>query len=325
MRNPTVASEGPLTPRLGAILEDVERGAARRVRRVLYRRRRTNLVSEVQMIDGQVLIVKQGTSEAARGRFATAHAASILLRGVGIEMPATQLLLNGEPVLVYRRIDRRTLHECWPSASETGRLRLLESWGALLHRLHSFELRGVGPLADPALRSADAGEYLRRDLAGRLIPILETHLPQAVDIARTLAASVEALQAARSVVVHNDVFDQNVLCDDAACTGLLDFEDAFAGPPEADFAKLELLHGPLFGQPWSGTWLEALRAGYEHTLDPRLVAAFRTLALLNMSWHGTTIGLADHSRMLVRAAAAEAARIDEAILHTEAIRAAGLS
>ena len=325
MRNPTIATEGPLTPRLCAILESVDPGASKRVSRVMVRQRRTNLVSEIHLTDGRALIVKQGRSDAAPMRFATAHAASILLRGAGIEMPLTQILPDDETVLVYWCIDRATLHDTWATASGTRRRRLLESWGVLLDRLHAFELRGFGPLSDPVLRRPHAGEFLRDDIEQRLLALLQADLPDAVESARALASFAAQLPATRSVVVHNDVFDQNVLCDDDRCTGLIDFEDAFAGPPEADFAKLELLHGPLFGQPWAGDWLDIIRDTYTGALDEQVTAAFRCHALLNMSWHGVTIGLREHSRLLAVVAASEAALLGHGASHREAVDAARVS
>jgi len=325
MRNPTVATEGALTPRLLAILEQLDPGSARRVRRVLNRNRRTNFVAEVHLVDGRVLIVKQGRSDAARTRFMTAHAASTLLRGAAFETPSPRLLLDDQPVLAYWRIDRTTLHDAWQSAAITQHHGILQSCGALLQRLHTFQIRGVGSLSDPVCRSVNNRDYLRSDIETRLLPMLRSQLPQALRAATRLAAFAEYLPDTPSVVVHNDVFDQNVLCDDMTCTGLLDFEDAFAGPVEADFAKLELLHGPLFGQPWTGPWIDSIRAGYGRELDPVLTAAFRCHALLNMGWHGMTIGLSDHSRMLAGAAMAEAQLLENGVSHTEAVRVARLS
>ena len=42
---------------------------------------------------------------------------------------------------------------------------------------------------------------------------------------------------------------------------MLDFEDSIAGPVEADLAKTEVLHGPLFGRPLAGDWFTRVLEG----------------------------------------------------------------
>jgi len=102
------------------------------------------------------------------------------------------------------------------------------------------------------------------------------------------------------VLIHNDLFAANLLCEgtperDVVCAGVLDFEDAFSGPPEAELAKIAVLHGPLFGQPWSEDCMSDIVAGYGAPLDDFISAYFRVFHLLNMGYHAAATGLVAHA------------------------------
>ena len=110
-------------------------------------------------------------------------------------------------------------------------------------------------------------------------------------------------------LIHGDLHAGNVLCETEGerirCVGLLDLETAFAGPPEADLANAEVLHGPLFTQPLPEPWFEHLRAGYGDSLDPLVLAFFRIYHLANMGFYSAFIGDAWHAETVARGAQLE--------------------
>ncbi|HSK40636.1 MAG TPA: phosphotransferase, partial [Arenibaculum sp.] len=110
-------------------------------------------------------------------------------------------------------------------------------------------------------------------------------------------------------LVHGDLFAANVLCscdDDAPrCIGVIDLEDAMAGPPEADLARTEILHGPLFERSLPAGWFDLVLEGYGPGTDPQARAFFRAYHMVNMAYHEAVTCPTRHVIDLVEAAGHE--------------------
>lgn len=283
---------------------------------VAVRGEHSNDIAEVRFADGRTLMVKRAAAEDAGARFRTSRVASELLRKeAGVMAPRhleLPLRLDGRPIEAYWRIPYPTLKRLWPELAEDERAEALREWGRLLARIHRIELPGHGELLETGERGYDLAEFLVRDLEERLRPSVERGWPAALDGVDRLIARIpdvaRRIGERGAVLVHNDLWTGNVLCDTTRglrCIGVLDLEDAFAGPPGADLAKTAVLHGPLFGYELGGDWFDRVLDGYGRSVDAGAVAFFRAYHLVNMGFHAAIVGYEDHARDVARSLAAE--------------------
>ena len=75
---------------------------------------------------------------------------------------------------------------------------------------------------------------------------------------------------------------------------MIDLETASAGPAEADIARVEVLHGPAFGDPLPAGWRARFVDGYGAPLDDAVLAFFRALHRLNLGYFAATCGWWEH-------------------------------
>jgi aminoglycoside phosphotransferase (APT) family kinase protein len=312
-----------------AVLEDVPDEPPREIE---LNTEHSNDLAEVWFRDGRMLMIKRARYLEMAPRFETSRVASRLLNEqAGIVAPDPLELSEdelGEPVLAYWKISNPTLAELWPEIGGAGRTAALQSWGALMRRIHQVQLPGHGPLLEAREAPRPLEDFLRSDVEERLRPAAEGVWPAGVRALDRLAESVPTIKARSeangAVLLHNDLFTANVLCereeDRIDCVGVLDLEDAFAGPPEADLAKTEILHGPLFNRPWEGFWFERILEGYGDDPDPRLIAFFRAYHLLNMGYHAAATGLEAHAEEVAHAAAREIKAMESGRRHREVVR-----
>lgn len=127
------------------------------------------------------------------------------------------------------------------------------------------------------------------------------------------AAAAVAGRASFPVLLHGDPHHGNILWEGTGRgmrgVGVLDLEAAWAGPPEADVAVAEVLHGPLFGQPLPEGWTEAFRRGYGSPLDPAALAFYRAVHLGNLGYHAALTGMGAHAAHVLAAAKEAAAQM----------------
>lgn len=295
---------------------------------LIRRDRRSNSVDEVHLADGRKLIVKRARDPQNAYRFEVSRVASALLREVpDVVAPEYLSLREGidDPaVLVYWWVPGRTLHELWPEVPADARPEAVRSFGRIVRRLQEVTLPGHGALLEARTGRTELGPWLRVDLGERLLPAVEADWPDGAAAVRALLEAVPDVARAVSgppVLVHNDLFDQNVLCsggpETLACVGVIDFEDAFAGPPEAELAKTEILHGPLFGQPWLWDWRPYFLEGWGAEPEPLLLAFFRAHQLANMGYHARLVGLDAHAREVARTLEAEVRALGSGASHRE--------
>lgn len=308
----------PDWPGLDALL----RAASRQVggappREIVHPAGNWNYVAEVRFGRGRTLMLKRPRDypETAAERFENArNAATFLRERAGVTAPEHLAfpLLDGEvPVESYWRVPLPVLKELWPTLSEPVREKALRSWGELLARIHAVPVEGSGV---PLLADGN----VRGDVEGRLLPAIRGVWPAAAEPTERLARAAPAAQARAArrpaVLVHGDMHMGNVFCtedgEEVECVGLLDLEEAFAASEEADWAIMELMHGPLFGAPLPEGWLETARSGYDRELDPALLAFFRAYRLLNLGVNAAATGLHGHAWQVAEAVSAEVERLE---------------
>lgn len=323
-RTRTIAAPALAWPGIESLLEAAsDRLGGARPREVVFPDgTNSNHVAEVRFGLGRTLMLKRARHypETAMERFENARRASAFLReraGVTAPEHLSLPLRDGDvPVESYWRIPLPVLREVWPALAGPAREAALRSWGGLLARIHAVPAEGSVPLL--------ADGNVRADLEGRLLPAIRGVWPAAAGATERLARAAPAAQArgARrpAVLVHGDMHMGNVLCtedgEEARCVGLLDLEEAFAAPAEADWAIMELMHGPLFGVPLPPGWLAFAREGYDRELDPVLLSFFRAYRLLNLGVNAATIGLAAHAAQVAAAVVREVEKL-EALLARE--------
>lgn len=296
------------------------------VREVVRRDRRSNDVDEVHLRDGRILVVKRARDASMLERFRTSRVAGRLLAEHS-DVIAPEYLdvpedLDDRPLLAYWWVPGSTLEQAWASLAPERRPDVARDWGRLVRRIHGVRLPGHGGLTEAVGGGHPFAAAMRRDLEERLLPAVEpaTHLEAALRLLVEILPAAAARQGLDgAVLVHNDLFDQNVVCREeegrVRCRGVIDFEDAFAGPAEADLGKTEILHGPLFGQPWAGSWFEDLVEGYGRPPDPVLLGFFRAWHLANMAFHAGLVGLHEHARDVGATARAEAEAVGSGASH----------
>lgn len=280
--------------------------------------RHTNPRVEVRYEDGRPLVVKRGDEEWRRQRFAASRAAcGLLLRRTGILAPDPLSLAGAPahpPMEAYLKIEAPTLAETWPGLDGPARARALRGWGALLRRVNRVRPRGHGALPAAERTAGALEDHLIADLGQRLLPAVRQSWPQASGLVESLAESVPAVaaRAGDPVLLHGDPHQANVLCErrprGVRCVGVIDLEGAWAGPPEADVATAELVHGSLFA-PLPRGWTAEFRRGYDEPLDPAALAFYRGMLLANLGYHAALTGLHAHAAQVLAATRAAASTL----------------
>ncbi|MBW3660523.1 MAG: aminoglycoside phosphotransferase family protein [Gemmatimonadetes bacterium] len=294
---------------------------------ILYRDEHSNDVAEVHFSDDRILYVKRALGPEGRKRCRTSTLASRLLRERTRMSVPRYLEIDpplDEPVLAYWQIRHDTLDSTvarWPPGGDRA---VLESFGRLVRRIHRVRLPGHGPLTSAELAFAT---HLEADLTERLRPAVYGEWPAATETLECLLDVIRRYVRGSeppAVLVHNDLHAENILCrvvgDSHRCVGAIDLEDCFAGPIEADLAKVEVLHGPLFGQGWPQEWLQAVFEGYGPNPELFRIGVFRTYHLLNLGFHAALIGYPDHAARVAEAAARELESLGTSLPHAEVVQ-----
>lgn len=274
----------------------------------------SNYLAEVPFADGRRLMIKRARYAELAMRFRVSRTVARLLRErTGIVAPDYLPLQDAPdhpPTLVYWRIPLPTLEHLWPDLPGERRVETLRSWGVLIRHMQEVRFPGHGPLLEATVAAQTLAAFLRADLVDRLLPSARGAWPAGVPAIDGLVGLLDRVDRRfgrrGGVLVHNDLFTANVLCepqDDGrlACVGVLDLEDAFAGPPEGELAKTEILHGPLFGRPWTEPYFDEILRGYDAPLDPLLVSFFRAYHMANMGFHAAVVGYDAHADEVARA------------------------
>jgi len=298
-------TQTPITPSILSLLNQVD-GIEKHTQAQLQRSDGyCNELIEVELPGGDALILKRARFDWVDARLrASRAAASLLRRRTGVLAPAhldVEHDADGRAIEVYWRIPLPTLKELWGTIPDRRRPQALRSWGALLRRVHKALPGRYGQLHEHA-EDHRIEQHLRADLRDRLQPAITTVWPRALPAVDLLLQRIdrigERLAARPAVLVHSDFHMGNVLCEERPrsirCVGVIDLESAWAGPPEADVAQLQVLHGRAFNHALPPDWFTHFAAGYGSPLDPELLGFFRILQLLNLGYFAAISGWSKH-------------------------------
>lgn len=285
-----------------------------------------NDLFEIRLGDGRILMAKRAAHDWAAPRFEASRIASRMLRRQADVITPVHLDppdgVTNRPLEIYWKVPLPTLADLWPEIASDERPAVLREWGGLLRRTHEVRLPGFGALPGLAEANGSLGEYLRYDLAERLLPAVRSIWPDGRRSVQRLVAAIDRIAPAADArgarLVHNDLHMGNVLCERRAgrvrCVGLIDFEAAAAGPPETDLASAAVLHGPSFGQRLDRGWFEHLRDGYGDRLLAGALLFFRGYHLVNMGFYSALVDRPDHAHNVARLARATVERLESAAL-----------
>ena len=153
------------------------------------------------------------------------------------------------PVMVHARLPGRTLSGLWSSLDAVHRLAVLESLSHELVALHSIPASAAVDAGFSEPWWADSVAYIERevtrhrvlgDIPAAWLDHMESYVAEHRDA---------LIQSPAACLVHGDLTWANVLVDGDRVTGLIDFDDACAGPAEEDYWQL-LFQSGLEHDPW---------------------------------------------------------------------------
>jgi aminoglycoside phosphotransferase (APT) family kinase protein len=308
------------TALLQALVDRLSPGTELPESSIEHRFEHSNDFAQIRIEPGRTLVVKRPRFEWAASRFATSRIASTMIREhAQLTVPRPLPLpsyLDPMPLEAYWRIEKPVLKEVWSGLDAARRREGLRSLGGMLARLHGVRTVGFGPLSDAATPSRTLSDYLRTELLDRLLPATAADWPGAMPVVEALAERIDEMEERvgdRSRLVHNDLHMGNILCDappaPVSCLGLIDLETAVSAPPESDLASLEVHHGPLFGQPIEGAWMQTVRSAYPSPADARAINFYRAFHLVNMGFYSALVGHDWHAARVLEAAAGEVDRL----------------
>ena len=193
-------------------------------------------------VDG--VVVRFNARDPHEPKHARERAALELAREAGLPAPAVVALddsLEAAPfsALITERLPGRSLELSWSEVPESRRDELAEETGRLLARLHEIELERFGELPGvDGPREETWRACVARHFDVTLSEALEAGAFDEAECARFQALfereapNLDAIAGAR--LVHRDFHYSNLLHEGGRLTGVLDFEWALAGDPEAD-------------------------------------------------------------------------------------------
>lgn len=199
-----------------------------------------------------------------------------ILRTIGplLPLPTPDVHLvdlpHGGTVAIHRALPGQPLMTL-PGADETDRL--AGTLGDFLRDLHAIPLPALDGIALPVANRGHWRAWLR-DATRRLAPHLDPASLQRLDEAG--ASFRDALAAVSPVVIHGDFGGSNILAQDGAITGVIDFGSVQVGDPASDLAGLAASYGLPF--------LDRVAVTYPLAADPdvRNRIAFYRLAFAAM-------------------------------------------
>lgn len=203
-------------------------------------------VVRAETTEGDRLVVKLATQLAAVPSFTDAKAKHDLIRRL-TAIPMSEMLAADDSIsnVPFRySVQTEMRGEEWFSRrsrlNEAERGRALGHLGEIVGRLHAPTTQKFGLLPSPEVKAAlDALEnhasriIQRDDLRDQFIELLHRH--------GHLWANV-----IDPGITHDDLHGLNILFDPdqpTAVSAILDFDKAWSGPTESDFARMELWHG----------------------------------------------------------------------------------
>ena len=227
-----------------------------------------NEVYVVTMSSGDDVIVRVSRDE--RKRFHSERWVLDAARAVGVAVPDVLLVAEREDghgpllVCVESRVAGRALCDVEDAAT---RERIAMLAGEATARLHGIAIDGFGAVrVDGTAPAASWARVMQPWMSDAHAAAVEQHADAAAIPRSWLAAASRELErhaadfaSVESQLLHGDLSSAHVMTDGVRVTGIIDFEQAFAGDPTFEFVRWNYFY--------EDSPLEWLIAGYERHSD----------------------------------------------------------
>jgi Ser/Thr protein kinase RdoA (MazF antagonist) len=252
---------------------------------------------------GEKVIVRAHPKGVLNGYFHVESAAAARVKAAGLPSFDTLAIhdYEGDDDFAFQVIEKLsgTAIKKWLETNPGDEDKLLVQIGSMMARVHQLEVSGFGPFDNERAKSGELvglhktfGESLRAGLVFNL-DVLEKKAiisaNQRPAIIRIFDDTNPLLHVEKSVLVHNDFADWNLLTDGDDVTGILDWDECVASDPVTDIACWSTFFEPArMAKFLEGYWQVAEKptdydAKYE-LLRLRYVLSKMTLRLQRYSW-----------------------------------------
>ena len=152
--------------------------------------------------------------------------ATSLLAGKGIPIPT--VLYHDETMLIESFLEGHHLTENEP-------LSVYKELGKFVKIMHSVKIPRFGSITSAGVGTYTTEKEHIRNCIDPLEPLYKTHpMLSSINVSAILLKNEPFFDSSRSVLVHADVKNDNVLTDGHKVTGIVDFGDLVAAAPEYD-------------------------------------------------------------------------------------------
>lgn len=191
------------------------------------------------------------------------------------DVPTPRVLYYSKETLIETFIEGRLLEE-----EEEENIALFKELGTLISKIHSVKIEGFGKIQYEKGTATFSNEIEfalsclnPNDEDFKLHP-----LTKSIDVPDVFSKIEVYFDSSKSVLLHGDVTNKNIITDGLKISGIIDYGDLVAGPPEYDLAMYNL---HLEKQ---GVWNSFLE-GYGKNYDQKKLDAY---VFLLGSWLLTT-------------------------------------
>ena len=201
-------------------------------------------------------------------------------------LPIPQILYNDNEIIIETYAEGHTITDKEPPS-------VYKHLGESVKKINSIKTVGFGFFKDVGVGQFENEKDAMLNYVDIYHPTFKTHpMLQHLDIPYIVNKHINIFDNKVSVLTHSDLHLGNILVNDNKITGLTDFGDASAGPPERDIAKFYVNIGN--NKAWD-SFLE----GYGKDFDERKFMYYSFLLnIKTVSWGHVKEGTEMHENFL---------------------------
>jgi len=209
-----------------------------------------NSVRVGQLVSGKEVIIRSHPKGIRNGYFHVEAAAAHRAKEAGLPSFDTLAVhdYEGGDDFAFHVLEKLsgTAIKKWLEANPGDEAKLLPQIGKMMARLHQISVDGFGPFDNELAKNGELiglhntlGEAVRAGLPFNLEVLTRENVltaEQAAAMTTLFGDDNPILKDAKSVLVHNDFADWNLLTDGNDTTGILDWDECVGGDPVSDIA-----------------------------------------------------------------------------------------
>lgn len=188
-----------------------------------------------------------------------------------------KIILKNNTYLIESFIDGKNLGQVKLSAKNS--LELYRELGKNIKKIHQIKMTGFGELQKNGKGQHKTPlEHVGHVLKTNLLPLSKRKVfDKAItkNIKEFIYKNIQLFSPEKSVLLHFDLIDGNILVKDNKLAGIIDFGDASCGPAEYDLAKLYIEKPPKI-------FTEIINGYGEKSIEMKKIKYFAVLHLLYM-------------------------------------------